>query len=72
MGNDRDEILETILRASAPGGDEFALLTFRDGSYGIGRNGTPIPEMRWPDGQLKQCVETLVRLAGLDGDERAS
>ena len=61
-------VKETVLTVTSRTGDMFALVTFADGSYGLAREGLPLDGQRWCNGQMKDCVEALVRLAGLDGD----
>ena len=61
-------IRETLLTVTSRAGDTFALVTFDDGSYGLTNSGKPIGGYHWPDDQLIECVEALVRLAALNSD----
>jgi hypothetical protein len=59
-------IRETVLTVTNRTGDTFTLVTFTDGSYGLAKDGQPVDGHHWQNGQMKQCVEALVRLAGLE------
>ena len=61
-------VKETVLTVTSRTGDTLTLVTFADGSYGLARAGVPVDGQRWRNGQMKDCVEALVRLAGLHGD----
>ena len=60
-----DVIAETVLTAKRTDGVTLTMVTFAGGGIGIARDGRPLAGQRWPDGQTKQCVAALVRLAGL-------
>src|SRR5690349_2804305 len=66
MALEHDPILETVLTVTDAKGQTFTLVTFADGSYGLAQGGEPIDGHRWSNGQMKECVDALVRLAGLD------
>jgi len=68
MDRGEREVRETILTARARTGEALAVVAFGDGSYGITREGVAVEELHWQDGQMKECIEALVRLAGLDGN----
>ena len=61
-------IRETVLTITNRAGETFTLVTFTDGGYGLTRGGTPVDGHYWKNGQMKECVDALVRLAGLQNE----
>jgi len=64
----KQSIRETVLTVTNRAGETFMLVSFTDGSYGLAKDGKPLDGHQWSNGQMKQCVEALVRLAGLEKD----
>ena len=54
-------------------GATYALVVFTDGGYGVTRNGERDPAQYWPDGRMQECVDHVLRAAGmsLNGDGEA-
>ena len=68
----RRTIKTVVLTARGRAGEEYAIVTFDDGAYGIARDGQPIDGYFWhsTDGEMEECTEALMRLAGLEpGDD---
>ena len=60
------EIEQTLLTLTARNGACVALVKCTGGGIGIARDGVPLPECRWSDDQLTECLDEFVRRSGLD------
>ena len=67
----RRTIKAVVLTARGRAGEEYAIVTFDDGAYGIARDGRPLDGYYWhsTDGEMEECTEALMRLAGLEPRE---
>lgn len=46
---------------------QYAVVRCMGGGIGITRDEMPIPECHWPEAQLNQCLDELIRRAGASG-----
>jgi hypothetical protein len=70
MDHDDDEhqaprAARIVLTAAAEDGDTLDLVAYPDGRYGISRAERPLPDQVWPPNAIGECVDALLRLAGL-------
>jgi len=59
------EIAQTLLTLNAPDGGSVAFVKCVGGGIGIARDGVPLPDSRWTENQLTECLNEFIRLAGL-------
>jgi hypothetical protein len=59
-------IQEILLTATRSDAAVFGLVSYTDGGIGIARDGKPLTSFYWKSGELDECMETFMRLAGLE------
>ena len=61
------EMLLTATRESD--GTVYSLVSYTDGGIGIARDGVPLGQFYWLGDEMDECVESFLRLAGLEGKD---
>jgi hypothetical protein len=69
MSPGKGAIQEVVLTIVTSKNETLTVVKFTDGGYGITRDGQPIEDHYWLGGQMKECVDALVRIAGLNLDD---
>lgn len=59
-------VRETLLIATRADSTVYSLVSFDDGGLGIARDGVPLTPFYWPSAEMDNCMETFMRLAGLE------
>jgi len=67
MSLDKRTVAETVLTVANKQGEEFTIVAFDGGGYGITRAGQPV-EGYYANMQL--CIDALVKLSGITFDVR--
>ena len=65
-----ERVRETLLTATRADSTVYSLISFEDGSLGIARDGQPLVPFHWTSSDLDDCMETFLRLAGLETLDR--
>jgi hypothetical protein len=60
------EVRETLLTATRTDGTIYSLVLYEDEGLGIARDGVPLPPFYWGNAEMDECMETFMRLAGLE------
>ena len=64
------QIERIVLTGGGPEGRTYAIVEFREGGFGISRDGAPLAPHYWPEADIDRCAEHFIRLID-DGSYRA-
>lgn len=59
-------VRETLLTATRSDSVVYSLVCYEDGGLGIARDGQPVDVFYWDSTEMDECMETFMRLAGLE------
>jgi hypothetical protein len=63
-------IREVLLTATRADSTVYSLVAFEDGSLGIARDQVPLDSFQWSNSDMDDCMETFLRLSGLEALDR--